>query len=364
MSSYFITGFPGFLATNLVKELIRDDQPIDELHFLVLPEMLPLAKRQVQSLLEDSELDPDQIILHPGDITVPNLGLKNSALNHLRERIEIVFHLAAIYDLAVPESLAHKVNVTGTRMVNEWVQTLPQLKRYTYFSTAYVSGTREGIIYEHELDQKQSFKNHYERTKFEAEVLVQSIIGHIPTTIIRPGIVKGDSRTGETSKFDGPYFMLNFFEQIKYWPFVPYLGSSEAIAQLVPVDYVVKAAIYLTHHPSAVGKTYHLTDPHAYTFHEVYKRLLEEHLGKSPRGVLPISIVEAVLSIPFVRRWLKVEKEALAYFQYSVIYDSSQAERDLAGSGIALPDFMDTVKSMVDYYNKHKQDPSKHIPIR
>ena len=34
----------------------------------------------------------------------------------------------------------------------------------------------------------------------------------IPTTIYRPAIVVGDSRTGETQKFDGPYYVLRFID--------------------------------------------------------------------------------------------------------------------------------------------------------
>ncbi|WP_231563823.1 SDR family oxidoreductase, partial [Anoxybacillus sp. KU2-6(11)] len=84
-------------------------------------------------------------------------------LHMLAQSVTHVFHLAAIYDLAVPEDIARMVNVEGTKQVNEWVSFLPHLQRYVYFSTAYVSGTRQGVIFEHELDKGQSFKNHYEK---------------------------------------------------------------------------------------------------------------------------------------------------------------------------------------------------------
>ena len=85
-----------------------------------------------------------------------------------------------------------------------------RLDRLNYVSTAYVAGDRTGVVYEHELDLGQGFKNHYESTKFQAEVWVRSLIDRIPTTIFRPAIVVGDSRTGETQKFDGPYYVLRF----------------------------------------------------------------------------------------------------------------------------------------------------------
>lgn len=141
----------------------------------------------------------------------------------------------------MPEPLAERVNVHGTNQVNEWVQTLPNLQRYIYFSTAYVSGTREGRIYEEELEMHQTFRNHYERTKYDAEVLVDRLKEMVPTTIIRPGIVKGHSETGETIKFDGLYFMLNMYDKLSFLPAIPYLEedkhSPEEISSQVITSY-------------------------------------------------------------------------------------------------------------------------------
>ena len=120
-----------------------------------------------------------------------------------------MWHLAAVYDLAVPKDIAWKVNVHGTDTFNQVVVQFPHLKRYMYFSTAYVAGKREGKLLETELIRPSGFKNHYEETKFEAELLVENLKEKIPVTIIRPGIVRGNSKTGETIKFDGPYFFIN-----------------------------------------------------------------------------------------------------------------------------------------------------------
>ena len=34
--------------------------------------------------------------------------------------------------------------------------------------------------------------------------------GGMPTSVYRPAIVVGDSHTGDTQKFDGPYFLLQW----------------------------------------------------------------------------------------------------------------------------------------------------------
>lgn len=52
------------------------------------------------------------------------------------------------------------------------------------------------------------------------------------------------------------------------------------------------------------------------------------------------------------------------YFTIQSSYDSSEAFSDLEGSGITCPDFKDTIEPMIDFYQKYKHDPNKHIVIR
>ena len=63
-----------------------------------------------------------------------------------------MFHLAAIYDLAVTREVAQLVNVEGTRNVNEFAKSITNLRRYHYVSTCYVAGRRSGLIREDELE--------------------------------------------------------------------------------------------------------------------------------------------------------------------------------------------------------------------
>lgn len=361
---YFFTGFPGFLAGELIRQIIRDDYDIGRMYLLVLPDMLDRARAEVQAIVQTENVTEDRFTLVPGDITEERLAMPADVHAALQKEVTHVYHLAAIYDLAVKEDIARRVNVTGTKNVNDWVMTLENLARYVYFSTAYVAGKREGKILETELAMQQDFKNHYERTKFEAEVLVSDIADRVPTTVIRPGVARGHSKTGETIKFDGPYFMLNYFDKLRWLPFIPYSGRGEATFNTVPSDYIIKAAVYLGHADKGRGKTYHLTDPHPYKMRDVYRMLMEEFLGKMPRGTLPLSFSRGVLSVPFVRKWLRVEKEALDYFITEADFDCTQAREDLQEAGIVCPDFKDTVKAMVRFYAEHKDDPEKQLDIR
>ncbi|WP_087973412.1 SDR family oxidoreductase [Oceanobacillus rekensis] len=362
---YFITGYPGFLASSLIHQLIYDRrQQISRIYLLVLPEKERIATEEIGYFARTNDLDPDIFSIVTGDITKSTLAIDTAINRELQESITHVFHLAAIYDLAVPEALAYNVNVNGTENVNNWVKTLGSLDRYIYFSTAYVSGTREGRIVEYELAKGQTFKNYYEQTKFEAEVLVEAMKKLVPTTIIRPGIVKGHSKTGFTAKFDGIYFMLNMFNHLRNLPVIPYLGVGNAEGNFVPSDYILQATSYLAFNEIGKGKTYHLTDPNPYTMRELYKMIAKSYLGKTPKGTIPLACSKVPLSLSPIRKWLQVEKEAMDYFTFNASYDSSQTVKDLKGSGIVCPDFKDTIEPMIDFYRKYKHDGNKHIEIR
>jgi len=193
---YLVTGIPGFIGKRLVEKLVPEGRQI----FLLCE---PRFQADAQAFASKAG-DAGQLVVVAGDVTQPDLGLGPRA-DSIRSAVSDVYHLAAVYDLAVGEEVARRVNVLGTNKVLEFLRAFPEGGvRHHYVSTCYVAGTREGMIFENELDRGQGFKNHYEATKYAAEVLVERSKSAIETRIFRPAIVIGDSRTGETQKFDGP----------------------------------------------------------------------------------------------------------------------------------------------------------------
>lgn len=362
--TYFITGFPGFLAEELLAQLFSDHlNNINHVYLLVLPNTISHAKSQITHFTTKYDLNIDQFTLIKGDITLANLGI-DCKTQHISKDITHVFHLAAIYDLAVPKKLAYKVNVTGTYNVNEWVKTLPQLERYIYFSTAYIAGKREGEVYETDLVHNAGFKNYYEETKYLAELSVAALKNELPLTIIRPGIVKGHSVSGKTIKFDGLYFFLNFFDKLKFVPIIPMIGRKSVEGNFVPSDYVIKATSFLAIHDIGINKTYHLTDPAPYQMPEIYTMLLKEYLNRKPSFFISNSLTKHFLNYSRLRKWLMVEKEAIDYFTYDTRYDTTLAQRDLSLGNIKCPDLKSTLPSMIEFYQKYKDDYTKHIKIK
>ncbi|WP_203246051.1 SDR family oxidoreductase [Sporosarcina beigongshangi] len=361
MQTHFFTGFPGFIATELIKELVRVGQ-VEKLYAVVQASQEQLAKDKAASMMMEMNVEiPFDIIV--GDITQVNLGLTKQTVKQLYEETLTVWHLAAIYDLAVKAEIAWDVNVEGTRQVNEFIRNHPSITRYMYFSTAYVAGKREGLLLETELIRPAAFKNHYEETKFEAELLVEELKSDVAVTIIRPGIVRGHSKTGKTIKFDGPYFFMNMIDRLKWMPVIPYVGKTTACINVVPIDYIIHATVFLASKIEAAGQTIHLTDPSPHPIEEIYRAMVVELTGKKPKGRMPQVLARTGLSSIWLQRKLGVEAETIDYLMWNATFDTMIAQKLLEGSGISCADFLQSIPSMTAFYKENKDNPDFHIKI-
>ncbi|MBV9044635.1 MAG: SDR family oxidoreductase, partial [Alphaproteobacteria bacterium] len=208
MGTIVFTGFPGFLGSELLPRLLRR-APGDEALCLVQSKFAELARERARGL--------DRVKLAEGDITAP-LAIDPTDVTE-------IYHLAAIYDLKVPRELGLRINVDGTRNVLDFAERCPSLKRLHYISTCYVSGRYDGVFTEDDLEKGQRFNNFYEETKYLAEIDVRARMKQgLPATIYRPSVVVGDSASGATQKFDGPYFVIQWLMRQPRMAVLPVAG--------------------------------------------------------------------------------------------------------------------------------------------
>jgi thioester reductase-like protein len=350
----FFTGFPGFIGTRLVARLLEDDAEL-RVAALVEPKMADRAREAAGRIAGG-----DRIEVLPGDIADIDLGLEEGQLERLRAETTSAYHLAAIYNLAVPFELAERVNVAGTGNVLQLLRKCERLDRFNYVSTAYVAGDRTGVVYEHELLMGQDFKNHYESTKFQAEVWVRSLMDQIPTTVYRPAIVVGDSHTGETQKFDGPYYMLRTVQVAAglHMPVPQFAGASTPF-NVVPVDFVIDALSVADDDPALVGETLHLVDSEPVTADEVFGLLAREYAGREPSYRVPSKLVETMLRSQRVRGMFSgAPPESIVYLNHSVRFDTRRASELLARHGLRCPRFDEYVGPIVQFFREHEDDES------
>lgn len=348
--TFFITGFPGFIAGRLLKRLAAQGP---RLILLVQPALVEKARLELVNLASAVGCSIDQFSIVEGDITQPNLGLSAEHIAMIRSSATRVFHLAAVYDLAVARDLAQLVNVEGTKNVNAFVSSLPRLRHYHHVSTCYVAGKREGRILETELRHDAGFRNFYEESKYLAELEVEALKSRLPVTIHRPAVVCGDSKTGETSKYDGVYYLILYLLR---WPSglsQLNIGNHEVSLNLVPIDFVVDAMAALAFDDAAIGKTVQLADPAPLTTNQLFNAIATSIGDRRSKITLPRSWVYFFLMLPPSPRITGLPHHAVPYFFVKQTYESTQAQALLDLHAIRCPPFTSYVDAIVDFVAKH-----------
>jgi thioester reductase-like protein len=345
------TGFPGFIGARLLPRLL-ELQPRASFRCLVQEKFVDAARASIADIEARHAHTRGRLQVVVGDITAEHLGLSASEAKALQKQLTGAYHLAAVYDLAVRRDVGLRINVEGTRNVLRFLEDARHFERLHYVSTAYVSGTAVGVYRETDLDVGQSFKNFYEETKFLAEVDV--VKSGLPATTYRPGIVVGDSQTGETPKFDGPYFALRAMTRIPSPGAFLKVGSGRNPINLVPVDFVVEALAQLASTPRSAGKTYHLTDPEPSSVFEV-EELFARALGKSFLYVpVPLAAARVMFAPGPMQKIFGMPVQTVDYFDHPLRYDASQATADLAARGVRCPPFRDYAQRLVAYYRNRQ----------
>lgn len=356
MPTLFFTGFPGFLGSELLPRVLQRSPPEVRAVCLVQSKFLALARAKLSDLERSAPALAGRVDLAEGDIAAPDLGLADAA--GLEASVIQIFHLAAVYDLAVRREVGLRVNVEGTRHALDFAQSCPGLERFHYVSTCYVSGRFAGAFTENDLEVGQVFNNFYEETKYLAEVDVQRRMSEgLPATIYRPSIVVGDSESGATQKYDGPYYVMQWLLRQGRVAVMPMVGRPGANrVNVVPRDYVVRALAHLSALPASRGKVYHLCDPAPLTVEQmvdVLGRAMEKRLLRIP---LPAELAKAALArVPGVERLMRIPPEALDYFTHPTFYTCNNALADLAGSGIRCPAFSEVAPRLVRFMREHPE---------
>jgi nucleoside-diphosphate-sugar epimerase len=340
-----LTGYPGFIGKRIAKRILAE-WPRAKLTLLVQEKFRADAEQYVAQM---GPAAGKRTTIAVGDVAKMDLGLAGPEIEAISRDVTHVFHLAAVQYLGVSAAEAEAVNVGGTRNVLACAREMKKLERLVHFSTCFVSGDREGVITEDELDVGQRFRNHYEETKFRAEKLARGAMSDLPITILRPSIVVGESATGEIDRFDGIYAMGILVVTSPMSVPLPLPGPGTAPLNLVPVDFVTAAAMRLALDERAAGKTFHLVDPNPLSARHVYELIAKRAGKRVPRVTLSYSLARRVLRLPLIERFSREEAQALDYLNHFAVYNCSNTLLMLEGTGIQCPRFDTYVDNLMKF---------------
>jgi NAD(P)-dependent dehydrogenase (short-subunit alcohol dehydrogenase family) len=359
--SYFVTGGTGFIGQNLIPLLLARRGTV---YVLVRSG----SRERLEQLKAKWGRSARKIVPVTGDLTRPFLGISPAQRKELQGKINHVFHLAAIYDLKADAAAQEAANIKGTTHAVRFAEAVGA-KCFHHVSSIAAAGLYPGTFTEDMFDEATGLENPYFRTKHDSEGIVRRKC-KIPWRIYRPGIVVGDSRTGEIDKIDGPYYFFKLIQKMRRampaW--MPAIGLEGGRINIVPVDYVVEAMNYLSHKPGMDGRCFHLTDPKPKRIGEVLNLFAEAaHAPQMSMRVdarlfnyIPGALKQGLMMLPPLRRIsrqilkdLGMPPDVLQFINYPTRFDSRETQKALKRSGITVPALDDYAWRLWDYWERH-----------
>ena len=350
-----LTGATGFVGSQVLLRYLRGTGR--RIYALVRGADPDEATRRLRGAVAPlgADLPADRVVAVPADLERDALGLDPDRRARLAGEVTDVVHAAASVSFTLPLPESRAINVEGTRRVLEFAHLAQRrggLRRMAYVSTAYVAGTHPGDFTEDDLEVGQTFRNAYERSKFEAERLVRRDRRRLPIQIFRPSIVVGEASTGRTQTFNVLYAPLKAFVKGGL-PVIP--AQSSAPVDVVPVDYVADAIVALADGPADEG-TYHLVAGRRATSVGELIGLAAARADRSAPLVVPPSLYRGLLHPMIKRRAPDRRRRALErletffpYFAMDVTYDDRRTRAALAASGIEAPPITSYFDRLMDF---------------
>jgi thioester reductase-like protein len=359
--AYFVTGATGFIGRHLVERLLERE---GDIHVLVREGSQDRLNALVERWGDGAAARVKPVV---GDLQEPRLGVSDEQIAALQGTVEHFFHLAAIYDMTADEEVNERLNVAGTRNAVDLANAL-HAGHLHHVSSVAAAGEFKGLFREDMFDEGQKLPSAYHRTKFESEKLVREQ-ATVPWRVYRPAIVVGHSQTGEMDKIDGPYYFFKAIQKARFalpeW--FPLVGPELGYTNLVPVDFVAGAMDHIAHQPGLNFQAFHLTNPRPMRVGEslnafakaAHAPQLAIRVDKRLTDALPKGTLSMLMKLPELRDIRRtvladfgIPEEVLEHMALRPQFDTRDAERALAGSGIEVPELGTYADKLWDYWER------------
>jgi thioester reductase-like protein len=352
-----LTGFPALQARKLL-QLVLCSEPDTFIYAVVMKRLAPDADRARAALPSEQRRRVDVL---DGDAAALDMGLSGRELRAIGREIDRIHHVAHVNYVGVDRERAKLANVRAAVEAVELGRQCPGLRCLLHHSTASVCGDREGIATEAELDVGQRFQSVIQETRAKGEKVMRRAMRDLPIAVVRPTTVVGDSGTGESDHFDGPYLLVMLILGLPKEMAVPLPKPGDTPVNIVPVDFVVKAAQAISRHPDAPGKTFHLASRERLTAEQLFELVAKAGGHRTVRSYIPTHLARAVLRTPGVDRLLQKPLELLHQLAQPVAFDTRNADAILAGLGIECPPFRSYVDTLVSAVQEHLRDKRREL---
>lgn len=246
MTCVLLTGAATLMGAEVLRELLQTDMEIR----IMAPADESARSRMLQRLEGYIGILPQAVSTVIGDLRLPRFGLSVRAWDELAQSFDTGIHCAQRDIIDHDPQRSRQANVLP---VEGWIQLLNRNRqlRLHHLSTAFIGGTRKGLLTEFDLDCGQAFHNAWERSKYEAEVRLRESNAGDRVAIYRPSHLLGRSDTGAAFDGGGSYPLLATLAAARVLP-----GDGRARIDFIPADYAAAAMVALAR--AGAAGTFHL----------------------------------------------------------------------------------------------------------
>jgi nucleoside-diphosphate-sugar epimerase len=298
-----VTGATGFLGSALVKELLKQQQPVRI-----------LARDEQKARAQFGEA----VTIIAGEIT------DITQVQRAVDGATVIYHLVGqLYHPSVPTKLYYLTHVEGTRVLLEACKGQYRLQRIVHCSTTGVHGVTGPIPIAE--DEPYAPTNPYEASKLEGELLVLQVYREqgLPVTVARPGLVYGP----------GDLHLLGLFSAIKKGLF-RVIDGGQALLHPIYIDDLTVAFQLCAQCKEAVGRSYNLAGERTVSIRELAMAIAHALDRELPSGSIPLWLANLASDVFALVPGMKGESAPLTrsriqFLTHHRIYDISRARTEL-----------------------------------
>ncbi|MDE0723950.1 MAG: thioester reductase domain-containing protein [Alphaproteobacteria bacterium] len=278
LQNAFLTGATGFLGARMLHEILVGSEA--HVFALVRAGSIEQAKERIAQALHIQNLqlsDSQWQRITPvcGDITQKYLGLRKTLWEELSQKVDTVYHCAALVNTVLPYEALEASNVTGVKHMVQFCLS-GQAKHLHYASTLSVfvaTDQNTGTVYESDdLSSTKVVYGGYAQTKWVSDRLLGQLQAKgFPVSLYRFGLITGDTIQGVSAKSD---FINMFFTGIKKLKFFPESALDELYLDVTPCDYA-SSAFFNISLEQKIG-TYHIASEKGASLRQLLEALYNE----------------------------------------------------------------------------------------
>ena len=366
MKTAIVTGANGFIGSHIVYRLLAQGWRVYALGRSTATsqwqDRLMAALSEVGNLTDSCP----NLCCHESDLNAPDLSLEFVSGKDYSPADTTLFHVAGDTRFTPPDvALQRQVNVQAA--VNVINALKGKIAAAIHVSTAFVAGNHTGLFRESDLDCGQAFHNSYEKSKFDAEVLLTEHCRKqdVPLVIVRPGIITNDRESGRASTFTHLNALVEVVSRIQEHYHISdgqvvsqrirLIADPEARPNLAPVDSIIPPLLQIAASSAAPGKTFHLCHPNPQPNAQLMGLICEAF---QVRGKLALEFLQ---SIP--RPLSRTEEMILRSLKPYAPYLNSRCEFDLSHSRSIVPDYdsyftqpdVSYIRKVIKFQRQHRK---------